>query len=134
MVNGPLTDTIRLRVNGFYQNQKPLIENLTGPDVLGQRAYGVSAKLAFDLSDSATFTLAGDYAHSNSSAGQFLAAAPGVFEGLAQDINGGIASGRGVIRIATDVEAEDRLTTKKITGTLEWALSDNLDLTSIRSE
>src|SRR3546814_10105253 len=56
MFNTPLAQGIRLRVTGFYQNLDEQVDNLYGDDDYGLRAYGVRAKLAFDLAENATFT------------------------------------------------------------------------------
>src|SRR3546814_15047542 len=56
LVNLPLTEKARLRLNAFYRDRAPLVENLAGEDIHAIQAHGVNAKLAVDLSEDATFT------------------------------------------------------------------------------
>jgi len=134
MVNVPLTDEVRLRVNGFYDNQKPLIRNLTGPDVLGSQAYGANVKLAFDLSDKAEFLLSGTYSHTNSSSGQFVPVAANAFGYATQKAAIGAATiCRCVPTINTNEPAIDLYKTWNVSGTLNWSMTDTLSFISVTS-
>jgi iron complex outermembrane receptor protein len=132
MVNVPITDTARVRINGFYDNQKPLIGNLTGPDVLGAESYGADMKVAFDLGDKIDFLLAGTYSHINSSAGQHVPVGANAFGYAIQKAAIGSATlCRCVPTINTDVSAIDLLTRTSASGTLNWSISDTLHLISV---
>jgi iron complex outermembrane recepter protein len=131
MVNVPISDRARVRVNAFYQDQKPLIKNLSGEGIVGQRAYGARAKLAFDFTDNATFTLSGTYSHFNSSAGQDLAVGPSLFE--AQFLQAGGIFGRGKTTININTPVQDIVESKNVIGTFNWNLSDHWSLVSISS-
>lgn len=130
MINVPL-GVARLRVNGFYQNQQPLFKNLTGLRApVGQKSYGVNAKLAFDIGPDATFTLDGTYAHTDSSANQDAPIGP-PFIGALQQALTGVGYGRGITTVNQNTEAQDVFTAKRLSGTLSWKASDALSLTSI---
>jgi iron complex outermembrane receptor protein len=130
MVNVPLSSTARLRVSAFYEDQKPLITNLGGSGAIGQRSYGVNAKLALDFTDSLTFLLASTYSHADSSYGQFTAIGPGLFGSAAQALTH-VPYGRGVTTINDNTPATYVPESASVTGTLNWRLSDTLSLTSI---
>jgi iron complex outermembrane receptor protein len=133
MINVPLTDVVRIRVNTFYQDQQPLFTNLSGePAPLGQRAYGVNAKLAVDFSSAITFTLDGTFAHTNSSANQDAPIGAPVIGALQQAITG-IGYGRGITTVNQNTPAQDIFESKRLSGTLIWKASDSLSLTSITS-
>jgi iron complex outermembrane receptor protein len=131
MVNLPASEAVRIRVNAFYDHQKPLIKNLTGPDVLGARSYGANIKVGFDLADNLELLLSGTYAYTNSSAGQFVPLAPGIFGSLQTDILAGGTTCRCRPTVNTDVADKDIYETKNVSATLNWQLADSLDLTSI---
>lgn len=134
MVNVPVTDGIRLRVNGFYDDQKPLVRNLTGADVLGSQSYGANMKLAFDLGEKADFLLSGTYSHTNSSSGQFVPVGANAFGYATQ--KGAIGAAticRCVPTINTNEAAIDLYKTWAVSGTLNWSITDKLDFISITS-
>jgi iron complex outermembrane recepter protein len=134
MVNVPITDAIRLRFNGFYDDQKPLIENLTGPDVLGAKSYGANLKVGFDLGDRADFLLSGTYSHTNSSAGQFVPVGANAFGYATQKAAIGSATiCRCVPTINTNEPAIDLYKSWNVSGTLNWSMSDSLNFISITS-
>lgn len=131
MINVPLGDVARLRVNAFYQNQSPIFKNLTGLRApLGQKSYGVNAKLAFDISPTATFTLDGTYAYTNSSANQDVPIGAPFIGDLQQEITG-IGYGQGITTVNHNTEAKDIFKSGRISGTLLWKASDTVSLTSI---
>jgi iron complex outermembrane recepter protein len=130
MVNVPVTDAIRVRVNAFYDNQHPLVRNVgPAPDVQGAQSYGANLKVDFDLTDTLNFTVGATYSHTNSSGGQFVAVGPNDF--------GYVAAGATVCRcvptINTNERAIDLYQTRNVSGTLNWNLSDALTFVSITS-
>ena len=87
MANMPITDAIRIRLNGFYRDQEPIIKNIgPAPDVLGAKSYGGNFKLAADLASNVDVLLSASYSHINSSAGQFFPEAPSVFGAFQQQV------------------------------------------------
>ena len=131
MVNLPVSDAVRIRVNAFYDHQKPLIENLTGPDVLGARSYGANIKVAFDLTENMALLLSSTYAYTDSSGGQFVPLAPGIFGSQQTDILAGGTTCRCKPTINTDVPDIDLYDTKNVSAAFNWHVADSLELTSI---
>ena len=120
MVNVPLTDAVRFRLNAFYQDQKPLFTNLSGePAPLGQKSYGANAKLAFDLSSAISFTIDGTFAHTDSSANQDVPIGAPVI-GVLQEGLTGIGYGRGITTVNQNTPAQDIFETKRLAGTFLW--------------
>ncbi len=132
MVNAPIADGVRVRLSGFYRDQKPLVGNLSGrADVFGQRQYGINGKVAVDLSERATFTLAGTYSHADASTGQFVVVGPSTLARAAVAAGLTVPTGRGGTMVNVNAPARDVFTTRNVTGTLQWNLTDNLTITSI---
>jgi iron complex outermembrane recepter protein len=133
MINVPVSDAVRIRVNAFYQDQKPLFTNLSGePAPLGQRSYGTNAKVAFDLPSAVSFTIDGTFAHTNSSANQDVPIGAPVIGTLQQGLTG-IGYGRGITTVNQNTPAQDIFESKRLAGTFLWKASDALSLTSITS-
>jgi len=61
-VSGPITDTLRARVSGFYSDVQGITRNLaTNKWTNGSKSWGVRGKLEWDATDSLTLLLAGEY-------------------------------------------------------------------------
>lgn len=61
-VSGPLSDTLRARVSGFYSDVQGVTRNIgTNQWVNGSRSWGVRGKLEWDATDNLTFLLAAEY-------------------------------------------------------------------------
>ncbi|MFZ2994811.1 TonB-dependent receptor [Sphingobium sp.] len=66
-VSGPLTDTLRARVTGFYNDVRGITYNTTRKQwVNGQESWGVRGKLEWEPTDTLTFLLSGEYRKTNS--------------------------------------------------------------------
>lgn len=130
MLNVPISDGLKARINGYYAHMDPLVKNDVGPDAYFSKSYGVSGKIMADLSDSATFTLAGTYSYVNNGFGQLLRAGPTAFNGLTEALTG-LPSQRGVTRIAINEDVKDLAERGTITGTFEWKINDDLNVISI---
>lgn len=66
-ISGPLSDTLRARVTGFYNDVRGTTYNVTrGQWVNGQKSWGVRGKLEWDATDNLNFLLSGEYRKSNS--------------------------------------------------------------------
>lgn len=66
-VSGPISETLRARVTGFYNNVGGHVRNITtGRDVNGFESWGVRGKLEWDASDSLNLLLTGSYSKNNS--------------------------------------------------------------------
>lgn len=133
MLNVPLGNAVRLRVNAFYRDQAPLIRNLSGPDVLGTKVFGGSVKLAVDITDNLNLLLAGTYSHTRSSGGQHVPVGLGVFGPLQAAVYAPARVGRGMTTINMNAPAVDLFIPWNVSGTLNWRLSNALSLISISS-
>ena len=61
-VSGPLSDTLRARVTGFYSDVRGITRNIgTDSWVNGSKSWGVRGKLAWDATDSLNFVASADY-------------------------------------------------------------------------
>ncbi|MET0366440.1 MAG: TonB-dependent receptor [Sphingobium sp.] len=61
-ITGPISDTLRARVSGFYNNVGGNIYNVAkGKDVNGYKSWGVRGKLEWDATPDLNFLLTGDY-------------------------------------------------------------------------
>jgi iron complex outermembrane receptor protein len=66
-VSGPISDTLRARVSGFYNNVGGITRNVTtGNMVNGSKSWGVRGKLDWDATSNLNFLLIGDYRKTNS--------------------------------------------------------------------
>lgn len=66
-VSGPLSDTLRARVTGFYNDVPGTTYNTTlARRVNGQKSWGVRGKLEWEATDNLTFLLSGEYRKTNS--------------------------------------------------------------------
>lgn len=66
-VTGPLSDTLRARLTGFYSDVGGHVQNVTtGRDVNGYKGWGVRGKLDWDASSDLNLLLTGDYRKQNS--------------------------------------------------------------------
>jgi iron complex outermembrane receptor protein len=130
MLNTPITDGIRLRLDGYYRDQQPLIKNLSGPDIIGVRSYGFRGKADFDITQDADFLLQANYSHGDSSYGQLIPVRPSVFS-AAQLALIGVPVGFGATTINMNSPAEDITENKSVTGTFSWRPTDHLTIVSI---
>ncbi|MFT3964955.1 MAG: TonB-dependent receptor [Sphingobium sp.] len=65
-VTGPISDTLRARVSGFYNHVGGYIYNAaTNSDVNGSKSWGVRGKLEWDATPDLNFLLTGDYRESD---------------------------------------------------------------------
>lgn len=134
MINMPLSDKVRLRVNGFYRDQSPLVENLSGPDVAGEKSYGWTAKLAVDPTDDLNLVLAATQTHSNSSYGQFtVVIPPNVYPQQGQQLQAltGLPFRRGLATVNDNSRARDITRSTSLAATLNWKITDKLNFVSI---
>jgi iron complex outermembrane receptor protein len=61
-VSGPITDTLRARVSGFYNDVRGITRNVgTNRWVNGSKGWGVRGKLDWDATDSLNFLLTAEY-------------------------------------------------------------------------
>jgi iron complex outermembrane receptor protein len=65
-VSGPISDTLRARVSGFYNSVQGITQNIAnGEWTNGSKTWGVRGKLEWDATANLTFLLSGDYRKSN---------------------------------------------------------------------
>ncbi|RDE04967.1 TonB-dependent receptor [Sphingomonas aracearum] len=61
-VTGPITDTLKARLTGYYNNVDGFVRNLTtGRDVQGSEGYGVRGKLDWDPTGNLNILVTGEY-------------------------------------------------------------------------
>jgi iron complex outermembrane receptor protein len=131
MVNVPVSDAVRLRLNAFYDDQHPILNNISSPDFLGQKSYGVNGKAAFDLASNVEFLVSATYSHTNSSLGQWVPLSPGIFGAQQQAVLNGGTTCRCTPTANTDVPQVDLYESKNVSGTLNWGISDSMKLVAI---
>ena len=80
-ITGPITDSMRYRVNGFYRDLDNIIDNINssgnGPSGIGgQESQGLRGQLDIDFSDSVNLRLAADWRDFEGSGGQLQVVIP----------------------------------------------------------
>ena len=144
MLNVPLNDIVRARVNGYYAHLDPLVHNLgPGPNIYGYRRYGFSGKLDFDL-EKVTVKLSADYRNTHSTFGQALDVVPSTGTlilgtpfnagrplGEVQVATLGFTPRRGLVRSNTNTDHFDSSRGYGLIGEIGWEASDSLKVTSI---
>lgn len=132
MLNVPLSDNARFRVNGFYRNLSPLLKN-DGPgnDLLGYENYGFAAKLDFDLGETVNLLIGGDYRRTSGTFGQGINIVPSTGIGAAQIAILGFTPRRGVARVNTNGDQFNHAEGYSATAELGWRVNDDIKITSI---
>jgi len=131
-VNAPIGDRAALRINGYYHYIDPLVKNLGGDDVLGQRSYGGQAKLLFDVGASTDVLLSGSYNRAYSTFGvnfiiDPISGALGDFQRLVF----GPVIGQGTDAVNQDTISSNLNKTYAFTGEINSELAPDLKLTAI---
>ncbi|WP_157218935.1 TonB-dependent receptor [Flavisphingomonas formosensis] len=131
MVNAPVANGISARLVGYYHYIDPMIKNLAGPDLHGQKSYGGQAKLLFDLSDDVNLLLSASYNHSYSTFGNNFVITPNSepLGTLQRAVFGPMGWGVDVVNQDTVSYNKNRL--YSLTAELNADLSDDLHLVSI---
>lgn len=134
MLNLPLGDKVAARVNGFYNHQKPLIDNISplGEDQFGGESYGVAGKLLFNVSDTTNILLSSSYRHFEGGVAPGMIIVPnsgplGVLQ--TQVLNGAV--GRGKDFVNQDTPTQNKGSNYSFTGEINSELSDSLKLVAI---
>jgi iron complex outermembrane receptor protein len=66
-ISGPLSDTLRARLSGFYNDVRGITYNTTQDrHVNGQKSWGVRGKLEWDATDNLSILMSGEYRKTNS--------------------------------------------------------------------
>lgn len=66
-ISGPITDTLRARLTGFYNDVRGITYNTTRQQwVNGQESWGVRGKIEWEPTDNLTLLLSGEYRKTNS--------------------------------------------------------------------
>lgn len=132
MVNTPLSDKAKLRVNGYFHNISPLVKNIgPGDDLLGQKSYGIQGKLLFNVSDDAEVLFTANYNHGYSTFGSNFVITPiseplGAFQQL---VFGGF--GPGVTVQNQDTTSYNKTENYALITEVNWNISDDLSLVSV---
>ncbi len=128
MINMPIASNVDARINGYYHNIDPLVENTAGPDVMGLRAYGVQGKLLFGAGGPTNFLLTGTYNHNYNTMGPLFVITPAL--GAAQEAVNPFV-GWGQTKVAQDTLSFQRSKSWSVIGELNSDLTDDLHLTSV---
>jgi iron complex outermembrane receptor protein len=133
MVNAPVTDSVALRFNTFYRDQRPLLENPGGgSDELGSRAYGFQAKLGADFASNVHGVLTASYSHHSDTNEQPFIVIPNSGPlGVFQEIVAGTTFGYGNTHIDSDGLSKEKFDSTAFIGEVNWNVSDRLTLTSL---
>jgi iron complex outermembrane recepter protein len=134
MVNVPLPDhSGALRVNAFYRNQDPLVNNIAGPDAYGRTAWGVMARLRYDFTDHFNVLLSGAFSRSLSTYVQNLVIDPisGPLGILQRELLGSASYGRGSTTINQDSPGLNDLRVSSIVSEMTWQASEGLSIVSL---
>lgn len=138
IINIPINSQVRLRMNGFYRNQAPLLHTPNGVDLAWLKSFGGSIKLAVDITPDLDWLLTASYAQLRQSYGQHITIIPSTYRlpngallGPLKQAATGIRGGYGNTDINTDLPAIDYNTSRGIISEFNWHASDNLVVTSI---
>ncbi|MDR7103648.1 TonB-dependent receptor [Croceicoccus sp. BE223] len=131
-VNTPLSPNAAVRVNGYYRYSDPLVDNLSGPDVIGQKSYGAQGKVLVDFAPSTQFIFSANYNRSNSTYGANFIILPnsGAFGDFQRFVFGDVF-GRGRDVINQNYASGNRSRSYSLIGELTSDLSEKVTLTSI---
>jgi iron complex outermembrane receptor protein len=133
VVNVPLSGTVAARLNGYYRNLEPLIDNinpLAKRDAYSREAWGIQGKLGFDIGGG-NLLLTGNYNHAYDDFSTNLVIEPisGGLGQLQQAI--GVPVGRGVRKINQDTASYSKIRSWSLIGELNLPITDDLQLTAI---
>jgi len=139
VVNIPLSDTVRLRVNGFWRSQDKLIDNhdsLAQGSIAdnpgGSDTYGVSAKLSVDVTPDVNLLLSADASHLKSRLGNLIVLAPDSDPTLAAiQRAAGVVADRDHPFVNSDSGSDAVSTAKGASANVTAHLTDRLSLKSI---
>ena len=142
-VSGPITDTVRTRLTGFYTDVEGHIFNqFDGRDLNGSKAYGARGKLEFDLGEAANLLLIGDYRKSEDDCCQYQARiinAPNFLavnsdlepgpENREVNVNAPVFNDTESYGVSGELNVEfGDLTLTSITAFREWDFGNNIDV------
>lgn len=141
MLNLPVSERARFRLNGFFDNLEPLIKNRDprGSDGAGKRNYGVRGKFDLDLSDDIELRFTADYAKLSGSFTTYFPSAANTdrpataVDERAQNIAAlGYVPGRYPI-LNSDNDFKETAKIYSATAELAWRATDSLQFTWISS-
>lgn len=128
-VSGPLSDTVRARISGFYNNVKGVTYNVgTGKWVNGEKSGGVRGKLEWDAADNLNLLFTGEYRQSDSNccASTLIAATtPGLLQ-----VMGPVTPSRNNRTISEDSDTYANSRSQTYSMQANWDL-DKVTLTSV---
>jgi iron complex outermembrane receptor protein len=137
MISGPLSDTVRGRLVGMYQDRDGHIENIgTGGNAGGQETLAFVGKLDVDLSDTVNLMLTGDYSDREHGFTPQVAEVIDVPARLSALGNGDAVLGQKVVddpflmNVNKTADENENLSWG-LTAELNWTISDNLTFTSV---
>lgn len=137
MISGPLSDTVRGRLVGMYQDRDGHIENIgTGGNAGGQETLAFVGKLDIDLSDTVNLMLTGDYSDREHGFTPQVVEVVDLPNRIAALGNGDAVLGQKVVddpflMNANKTADQNETLSRGLTAELNWTISDNLTFTSV---
>ncbi len=119
-VSGPLSETLRARVTGYYSDVRGITRNIgTNRWVNGSKSWGVRGKLEWDATDTLNFVAAADYRKTDADC--CASTLIKIANPLLQQLVGPIVATRGnrTINEDTDTYANSKSQTYSLTGNLD---------------
>ncbi|MEG3168046.1 TonB-dependent receptor [Sphingomonas sp. LB3N6] len=128
-VSGPIGETLRARITGYYNHVGGITENVvTGREVNGSEGWGVRGKLEWDATDSLNFLLAADYRKNDSDCCASVAIS--LVNPVVAQLTAPVVASRRNRQIAEDVETFSNSNQKTFSLQGDWDLG-SATLTSI---
>lgn len=133
VVNVPLSEKIAMRVNGYYRNLEPLIDNvnpLAKRDAYSRESWGIQGKLGIGIGDGdLVFTGNYNHAYDDFLTNMVIVPISPPLGQLQQAI--GVPFGRGVRQVNQDTASYSKIRSWSAIAELNQPLTDDLQLTAI---
>jgi len=145
-ITGPITDSVRYRVNGFYRELDDFISNINtakaappspasaqnAPNAInGYESQGIRAQLEIDLSDSVNLLLAADWRDFDGNGGQNQVITPRTADTARHIAEIGYEPQFGQDFIDIDGDGFVVTETSGVSADLRWSINENLTFRSI---
>jgi len=141
MVSGPLSDSIRGRLSGYYKDREGHIKNYHpgGPELGGEESYALMGKLDIDLSDRANLLLTGEFRDTTTGSGAQVLLVPeagGLGTARLLTLGGGdLALGQAILndpfKGAQDIPNEHEIENHGVLADFTFNISDELRFKSL---
>lgn len=132
-LNVPLSNSVAIRVNGYYRYLQPLVRNLgLGGDELGQRSSGIQGRMLIEPSHATKIVFTANYNKSFNSFSPNFIIIPnsGPFGDFQRAVFGDVF-GRNRAVVNQDLRSSSRSTSYAFIAEINSQLSDSLSVTSV---